>query len=325
MDELISIIVPVYNTEEYIEECIKSVLNQSYVHWEMILVDDGSSDKSGEICDAYSRTDIRIKVFHQDNGGQSKARNLALENCSGLYYMFLDSDDRLAEHAIENLYCTMKEHNADMCYGGIRLFGMVKCREIYVCDRNCTHDPMETCRKMFLHEGLDSNTTAKIYKADLWKNIRFPEGKIFEDVPIMYKIILNCNKTAQCCNCVYEQRSREGSTTRSEFNGKKEIYTRYSEDVYLDIKNNYPELKEAAYVYYLFSVVDNFIHLSCSKNRKEFKSYHKALRQIIIKNFKWIMTENILKERELRVICCLLGLGELASDIRKKLRIYRMI
>lgn len=320
MNELISIIMPLYNTENYIDECIKSVLRQSYANWELIIVDDGSNDRSGDICEDYSKTDKRIKVYHQKNGGQSKARNLALEKSSGFYYMFLDSDDRLADNAIENLYNVMITHKADICYGGIRLFGAGKNKEIYCCSQIGVLDSKEVCKRMFLHDGLDSNTVAKIYKAELWTNVRFPEGTIFEDVPVMYKIILKSKKNIQCNFCVYEQRSREGSTTRSEFNDAKKIYTFYSWNVYRDILTCCPVLQKEAYIYYLYSVVDNYINLSCSHNRKNYDDYQVVLRQIIIKNIRLIMSASVFKERRLRIVCCLCGLGEKASGILQLLR-----
>ena len=106
----------------------------------------------------------------------------------------MDSDDRLADNAIENLYSAITSYKADICYGGIRLFGIGKEQELYHCGHISILDSREACRRMFLHDGLDSNTFAKIYKAELWADVRFPEGTIFEDVPIMYKIVLKSKK-----------------------------------------------------------------------------------------------------------------------------------
>nr|WP_308628945.1 glycosyltransferase family 2 protein [uncultured Eisenbergiella sp.] len=320
MNELISIITPLYNTEKYIEDCIKSVIKQSYENWELIIVNDGSTDGSGDICDNYRKTDERIKVYYQNNGGQSKARNLALKKCSGHYYIFLDSDDLLADDALEIMYNTIITYNADICYGGIRLFGTGKRQEIYNCSHIEVFDSMEVCRRMFLHDGLDSNTVAKIYKAELWEETSFPEGTIFEDVPVMYKIILKSKKNVHCNFCVYEQRSREGSTTRSDFSNAKKIYTCYSWNVYLDISRCYPALSEAAYIYYLYSVVDNFINLSCSKNWKNYLNYRNKLKQIIIKNIRLIMTNTVFAPRRLHIVCCICGFGEKASNIMKLLK-----
>ncbi len=317
MSDLISIIVPVYNTENYLRECIQSVISQSYKEWELILVDDGSTDTSGEICDEY--IDARIHVIHQKNGGQSKARNTALEVCQGKYYVFLDSDDKLYYRALEILYMGVKKSGAGISCAGIQIFGNGKQRKVHMFSKGYIMTAKEACEKMFLQEELDSNTFAKMYDASLWDNIRFPEGTIFEDVPIMYKIILNSGTVMYCNECVYEQRSRVGSTTSSEFSENRLVYTEYTSDVYRDIVKIYPDLERAAKVYYLYSVVDNFIHLSCSRNVNKYKTYWKELRREIVSNWRLMVSYSLFKDRITRVICCCLGLGRIASKITKLL------
>ena len=313
MSDLISVIVPVYNTEKYLRECIQSVIEQSYKEWELILVDDGSTDASGKICDEYANT--RIKVIHQTNGGQSKARNAALGVCKGKYYAFLDSDDKLPYRALEILYMGIKKSGAGICCAGIRIIGDKKRRMAHMLGKSRIMTGKEACEKMFLQEELDSNTVAKMYNASLWENIRFPEGTIFEDVPIMYKIVLNSGTVMYCNECVYEQRNRMGSTTSSEFNENRLIYTKYARDVYQDIVISVPELEKAAKVYYLYSVVDNFIHLSCSGNVNKYKTYRKKLKKEIIRNRKLIILNPLFRDRLTRVFCCSLGLGRVAFKI----------
>lgn len=117
-NELISIIVPVYNVEKYIEKCINSLINQTYSNIEIILVDDGSTDSSGKICDTYLNKEKRIKVIHKKNEGLGLTRNVGIDNANGKYLVFVDSDDFVHEELIENLYITLKENNADTCYCG---------------------------------------------------------------------------------------------------------------------------------------------------------------------------------------------------------------
>lgn len=113
-EKLISIIVPVYNVEKYLKECIDSVISQTYKNLEIILVDDGSTDKSGEICDEYSKKDSRIKVIHKENGGLSDARNVALDIAKGEYIGFVDSDDYVEKDMFETLYKLAEEHNTEI-------------------------------------------------------------------------------------------------------------------------------------------------------------------------------------------------------------------
>ena len=113
-EELISVIVPVYNVEKYLEKCIDSIINQTYQNLEIILVDDGSTDGSGKICDEYSRKDNRIKVIHKENGGLSDARNIGIKNANGGLIGFIDSDDYITENMFEVLQKDLRKYNADI-------------------------------------------------------------------------------------------------------------------------------------------------------------------------------------------------------------------
>lgn len=113
-DELISVIVPVYNVEKYIDKCIKSIISQDYTNLEIWLVDDGSTDSSGEVCDKYAESDQRIIVIHKDNGGLSDARNVALDRMQGKYVLFIDSDDYIEKNYISYLYMLLKDYQSDI-------------------------------------------------------------------------------------------------------------------------------------------------------------------------------------------------------------------
>lgn len=318
--ELVSIIVPVYNTAEYIGECIRSVLSQTFTNWELILVNDGSTDDSQTICEKYKENDKRIKLIHQENGGQSKARNEALRLCKGDFFVFLDSDDRLTSDALAVLHKAIIDNNADISCGIITKFGKKIKKNIYITGENYILDSKEACRNMFVQEGLDSNTVAKMYRAYLWKDIFFPEGAIFEDVPIMYKIILQSNKVAFCKECVYEQRLRGGSTTRSDYSDNRKVYVDYSFKVYEDVKQRLPELSEEAFAYYLTAVIDNYISISCSKNMKNYRSYRKKLYCIIRENRKVIKEYACLNRMLFRINVCRLGAGRLSYRLYQKVK-----
>lgn len=116
MEDIVSVIIPVYNTEKYIDRCLESVLNQTYSNIEIILIDDGSKDNSGKLCDSYASIDNRIKVIHKKNQGLGMARNTGIDNCTGKYLMFIDSDDYIELDMIEKLYKSIKKENSDICY-----------------------------------------------------------------------------------------------------------------------------------------------------------------------------------------------------------------
>ena len=156
MEELVSIIVPVYNVEDYLTECIESAIKQTYHNLEIILVDDGSTDTSGKICDMYACKDDRIKVFHKQNGGLSDARNTGIEKATGEYIYFLDSDDMLPTGAIEKMLNACVQEDADMAIAGVEKFvddKLPQSSEKIEAESDTTLDKTETIRRMLLHDG----------------------------------------------------------------------------------------------------------------------------------------------------------------------------
>jgi len=174
---LISIIVPVYKVEQYIHTCVDSVLNQTYTHWELILVDDGSPDNCPAICDAYAVKDKRIRVIHKRNGGVASARNMALDNFQGDYVAFLDSDDFWHTSYLEALLNLSQKHDADIAQCNFiksndKVFPILKdSNKIGIFDGH----------SVFLRGYAKIVLWAKLYKAYLFEEIRMPEGKFFED------------------------------------------------------------------------------------------------------------------------------------------------
>ena len=192
MRRKVSVIIPVYKVEKYLKRCLESVVNQTYKNIEIILVNDGSPDKCGEICDAYARIDSRIKVIHKENGGLSSARNAALDIVSGEYIMFVDSDDWISEDSLEQLY-----EYIDADYDIINFkFSFVKedskelvemhndIKDGYECDLITYID------KLFTGE-LNFFIWNKLYKKNLFDEVRFPEGRNYEDLATIYKLYFN--------------------------------------------------------------------------------------------------------------------------------------
>lgn len=217
----VSIIVPVYNVEQYLMECIKSILQQTYSNFELILIDDGSTDKSGSICDNLQSKDNRIRVIHKSNGGLSSARNVGIEVAYGNYYVFIDSDDYIDKKFIECLYKEAVEKNADIC----------ECSYAYLKNGKIINE------RLFEYSILDNETAVrklfsppyqsfvivcnKLYRKELFENIRFPEGKLHEDEFTTYKLIYESNKIAYVNKNLYIYRIRDNSITTSEFSSKR--------------------------------------------------------------------------------------------------------
>lgn len=196
---VVSVIVPVYKVERYIRNCLDSLKNQTFRNWEAILVDDGSPDRSGEICEEYAASDARIRVFHKENGGLSSARNFALQYANGEYAFFLDSDDFLQTDAIYYLYYLAKETNAgivqcDFVRGNANRFPKIT-KEVKV-NKYDNHT-------VFTRFAAKIITCGKLYRRDVIGEIRFPEGLINEDDFTTWKFYYNSPITVVSSNPLY--------------------------------------------------------------------------------------------------------------------------
>lgn len=197
MKKKISIIVPCYNVEQYLSKCIDSIINQTYKNLEVWLVDDGSPDRCGEICDEYAKKDTRIKVIHKKNGGLADARNVALDAMTGEYVVCVDSDDYISPTHIEGLYHLLEKYGADISvnsfcafYEGSSPNPKPKSGKDWVLDG------LHATEMMFYQEHFDTTAWGKMYKASLFDGIRYPKGLLFEDLPTTYRLFLKANKVA---------------------------------------------------------------------------------------------------------------------------------
>lgn len=244
MEGLISIIVPVYNVEKYIKTCIESLINQSYKKLEIILVDDGSTDNSGKICDQYAEIDSRIIVIHQKNGGAANAKNAGLKVATGEYLTFADSDDYVELDAYESMVSLLLEHNADVVQCGFRQIyshrseqytfsGQQQFNEVEYLERYTTH---WTCGLLW----------DKLYRRELFENIYFEEGHVVDDEFFTYQGIMKAKKIVLDSMIVYNYRQRKSSVTGSEKNRLQIIYDKLD---YLvkrreNVVKKYPQLQK---------------------------------------------------------------------------------
>lgn len=219
MDKLISIIIPIYNVERYLKDCIESVRRQIYDNLEIILVNDGSTDRCLEICIKYARIDNRIVVVDKENGGLSDARNAGIEASHGKYIFFLDSDDIIANNTISELFMIADKYKVDIVQCSFKPFktgqkiSMKDKRKKVICFSG----------RDFLYESYERriNSTvsaaAKLIRRDIMGDIRFPFGKLHEDVFTTYKIIYNSERVAYIDYPFYLYRLSEGSIMRRSF------------------------------------------------------------------------------------------------------------
>ncbi|MCP1639216.1 glycosyltransferase involved in cell wall biosynthesis [Streptococcus gallinaceus] len=223
----ISIVVPVYNVEEYLSTCIESILCQNYQYLEIILVNDGSTDSSGKICERYQKIDERIKVLHKQNGGLSDARNKGTEIASGDYITYVDSDDFIAENYIEELYNILLKKEAD-----IAVCSYIDYREGETCEeksllKNWTislYSSADIIQLMYDFNRFKSSLTTAwglLLPSKVAKKVTFPKGKLHEDEFTTYKYYLEVEKVAVTNQPLYFYRYRKDSIMNKEFNCKR--------------------------------------------------------------------------------------------------------
>lgn len=226
MEELISVIVPIYNVGAYLEECVESIRCQTYNNLDIILVDDGSDDGSEKQCDEYRLKDNRIKVIHKKNGGLSDARNVGLLAADGDYVMFIDSDDLIVPKMIEKLYRAIKA-----CSSGVSICGFKKFENTANITNTCETKDVHTLSGreyiVSVYTGNDSGmgfvAWNKLYKKALFieYDIRYPVGRIYEDAFTTYKLIYKSERVATVDEKLYYYRQRTGSIMYSKFTIQK--------------------------------------------------------------------------------------------------------
>lgn len=296
MEELISVIVPIYNVENYLRRCVNSIINQIYKNLEIILVDDGSTDNSGKICDEYAKTDNRIIVVHKKNGGVSDARNKGVEIVKGKYITFVDPDDYISEDYIEYLYNILVRNNANMSICNVKkIFKNIK-YELQQESFMKVLKPEEVFENILLNKGIEVAVYGKLYDIKLFDKIKFPFGKTYEDTAVIYKLIDKCDEIAYGNKECYYYIARVGSISKQKrYNKNEESYIEFTNEMLKYINNKYPKLQKQLKRFYVYSNFRILRMLVFTKPRQ------KDLENKIVKNIKQYQKEVILyKDTSLR-------------------------
>ncbi len=288
----ISIIIPVYNSEKYLRACLDSVLDQTFTDFELILVDDGSPDRCGGICDEYADKDERVRVCHIENSGSSAARNYGIDRARGKYLGFIDSDDYIDKDMYRVLYDNLKKEDADlsMCglydvYGG-EIINMVE-KPIYR-----TMDAEETILTVMEAKLTSVTPVNKLYKKELFKGIRYPVGEDSgEDASIIVELLLRCKKTVMTTEQKYYYIHREGSITTRDFKPSDKSVIRAYKKNYNLIKEHVPSLIPVARMricWAYFFVLDKLL---TSGNRREYREEEKELVDYLRDHMRFILQD----------------------------------
>lgn len=279
---LISVIVPVYRVEEYLERCVKSILSQTYKNLEVILVDDGSPDQCPAICDACAEKDARVKVIHQENKGLSGARNAGIDAASGEYLAFVDSDDYVSPHFIEELYQLLQDTG---CAIGQCRFSYVKGDGLVEEGDSafCIYRGESLMEQLY---GPEEKATCfvvawnKLYWAELFKEtgIRYPEGRIHEDEATTYRLFHEAKKLAFLDWALYGYYTENGGSITSVFSAKRlQWLTAHEERIAFFKKNGYEKLLPAAYRKLCDACIT--FYFRCTEQVKDAEELKKELRK----------------------------------------------
>ncbi len=210
----ISVIVPIYKVEAYLRRCVDSILAQTFTDFELFLVDDGSPDRCGDICEEYAKIDSRIRVIHKENGGLSDARNAALDVATGEYITFIDSDDWVAPNHLESMLTALQKHDADMAICNFPKVYEDGHEEPMYC-------PSNTVRLLNGENIFDTILQPvawnKLYKASIFRTLRYPVGKLYEDVFIYHDVLAQVNRAVYTGQGTYFYFLRQGSIMRTAY------------------------------------------------------------------------------------------------------------
>ena len=278
MGSLVSIIIPVYKVEKYIDRCVTSIINQTYKNLEIILVDDGSPDNCGKICDDYAKMDERIKVIHKENGGLSDARNVGIESAKGNYISFVDSDDFIEKDMIELLLKEIEENNCDISICGYYKTYIDKdeiidnSKEIFIMNN------IEAIDKMNMLGSYDVSAWGKLFNINLIKDTRFPVGKLSEDWFVMYKIFYNASRICYNPNPKYHYVQRAGGISKNNPRINYDAIQAAKECMEF-IEKKCPNIIENAIIRYCIANIG--VYNSCILYNKEDKEVYSNIRKYI--------------------------------------------
>lgn len=281
---IISVIVPVYRVEAYLDRCIQSILNQTYKNLEIILVDDGSPDNSGKICDQYAEIDDRIKVIHKENGGLSDARNTGIDIATGDYLGFVDSDDFIHREMYETLYLNITKTNSDISIGSIERVKDYNNIPERLDNKISTISSIRGLELLFTFKC--SNLTSacnKLFKRELFEEIRFPKGRIREDESTAYKLIFKSKSIVITEKLLYYYHQTNDSIMHNQ-SMEKELHFAYAQEERIDFfaENNQIELYKIALKRYCIWLIcmsfmynwsrdnEQCCHVEFNKRRKKY-------------------------------------------------------
>ena len=276
-DSLVSIIVPIYNAEKYLDSCIQSVLRQTYTNWELILIDDGSTDKSGRIAEEYGFADERITVFHQKNLGVSLARNQGIDEATGNYVVFLDADDELIEDCLAKTVNIAEETNADVVAGR-------SCENQELFQDRIIWTGAEALENSLKDHLFTYSACAKLIRREFIGKTRFtPDIRINEDSYFVFQLLCKQNVFVLTNDVIYFYRMNSESSSRAGFSEKYFDILKVSDLKYKKIEEQFPQMHDLA-KNMLLKARMNVLRILAVRTRDEYRDVEKKLLEYILDN-----------------------------------------
>lgn len=311
MNELISIIVPIYNVEKYLDRCIESLVNQTYTNIEIILVDDGSPDKCPSICDCWVNKDNRIKVIHKKNGGLSDARNKGIDIANGKYIAFVDSDDFIDKDMYFLMIDTLEKTNSDIVTCGRYIYNNKNVvKTSHTSNRERIFTPVEAIGELLSGGVIEEAAWDKVFKQELFDGIRFPFGEINEDISIMPFLFEKAKKVVCIGKPLYYYCINSNSITHGVYNENKRIVIKHINDVSGYIENKYPTLHYKVKEFQgRYSLNKYLLFTQNPELIKEYQSDYKFYKHTVICNlYTLLKSKHRTKKQKLEMVCALLGI-----------------
>lgn len=324
MAKTISVIVPVYNVEAYLDRCINSILHQTFYEFELILVDDGSTDNSGVMCDELAKKDSRIIVLHKVNGGLSDARNKGIEVASGEYITFIDSDDWISKDYLSKLYDNLLKYDADISCCN---FHKTKCyiEKAVVKNRKIFTLIAEDKYRYFL-ENETVSATAKLFKKNIFENIEFPKGKLYEDVATIFSVFIKSKKIVFDNAEMYFYFQNSNSITKRKFSIKTldflDAWQSVNDQISrLKISSELKKLAKLRYAKVFFTLAAIIAFYGIEGNNEQIQRSQKYILENLRKNYLELLKWHGFKFSRKIVLCFMMVSFDLCLICGK---IYRL-
>ncbi len=310
MEPLISVIVPVYKSEPYLSRCIESIILQSYKNIQIILVDDGSPDNSGKICEEYAEMDNRITVIHKENGGLSDARNKGIDVAKGEYITFVDSDDYISLNFVKVLYECIKQNQADISVCKTTTFSGKYAPANEPRFELKVFNKKRAIETMLLQREFTNSANGKLFAKKFFLSNRFTKGILYEDFDLIFDLVDLADKVVFCSEAEYYYYINQDGIMHENIDKRHFVLIDIAKRVMDEFSKKYPTLKKQAYSRYIFSVFFISDKIVYSNKQSEFSAERETFRTEIKKDiFKILKNKYIKLPLKVKAVCFSVSLG----------------